>query len=220
MQMNNRIKNILKGIIVMFIFIAVIPLVFLLYKQSSNVLSSSRGKHHFEIVDYPTPNFDPDSINDVIGVVLHHTAEPTVENALNILSSPEKKVGTHVVIDTDGTRYIMAKPTAVTYHAGYSVLNGREGCNYFTVGIEFQGNTLNEPLTENQIESGIEYLLPIIKSYNIQLDNIVTHQMIRKAYKEKYPKSRCSGKVDITQIEYQRFMSRLRVALGNELEEK
>ena len=79
---------------------------------------------------------------------------------------------------------------------------------------------MNEPLTENQIESGIEYLLPIIKAYNIPLKNIVTHQMVRTAYKEKHSKIRCSGKVDITQIEYLRFMSRLRVAIGKELEIK
>ena len=218
--MKSRIDKKHIGIIVVFLFITMTILVFLLCKPSGNASTSLRDVRIFKIVDYPTPNFDPDSINEVIGVVLHHTAEPTVENALKILSSPEKKVGTHVVIDLDGTRYIMAQPTTVTYHAGYSVLNGREGCNYFTIGIEFQGNTLNEPLTENQIESGIEYLLPIIKAYNIALDNIVTHQMIRTAYKEKHPESRCSGKVDITQIEYQRFMSRLRVAIGNELDDK
>lgn len=146
----------------------------------------------------------------MLGVILHHTAEPTAESALKILSSPEKKVGTHVVIDTDGTRYVMAEPTVVAYHAGYSILNGLEGCNYFTIGIEFQGNTLKAPLTEEQIESGTEYLIPIINTYNIPLENIVTHQMIRNAYKEKYPNKRCSGKVDITQTEYQRFMNHLR----------
>lgn len=160
-------------------------------------------------IRFPTPNVDKDRTNDVIGVVLHHTAEPTVEKSLAVLSSPEKKVGTHVVIDTDGTRYVMADPNVVTYHAGYSILNGREGCNYCTIGIEFQGNTLVSPLTTDQIASGIEYLLPIIDKYKIPLENIVTHEMVRKAYKEKYPNKRCSGKIDITQKEYLRFMKEL-----------
>ena len=202
------------GIIVLILIIAVILLVYFLCKPSGNAFTLLEGAHNFKIVDYPTPNFDPDSTNEVLGVVLHHTAEPTAENALKILSSPVKKVGAHVVIDTDGTRYIMAQPTVVTYHAGYSLLNGREGCNYFTIGIEFQGNTLKDSLTEDQIESGIEYLLPIIKMYNIPLTNIVTHQMIRTAYKEKHPESRCSGKVDITQTEYRRFMNRLHIKLS------
>lgn len=163
----------------------------------------------YKEIRFPTPNVDKDRTNDVIGVVLHHTAEPTVEKSLAILSSPEKKVGTHVVIDTDGTRYVMADPNVVTYHAGYSILNGREGCNYCTIGIEFQGNTLVAPLTADQIASGIEYLLPIIDKYKIPLENIVTHEMVRKAYKEKYPNKRCSGKVDIIQEEYLRFMKEL-----------
>lgn len=49
----------------------------------------------------------------------------------------------------------------------------------------------------------------------IPLENIVTHEMVRTAYKQKYPKKRCSGKVDITQIEYVRFMKSLRSAWDN-----
>ena len=156
---------------------------------------------------HPTPNFATDKVNEVKGVILHHTAEPTIQRSLAVLTSKRKGVGTHVVIDTDGTRYIMCAPTVVTYHAGYSILNGRESCNNFTIGIEFQGNTLEKPLTTAQIESAIEYLRPIINKYNIPLSNIVTHEMVRNAYKKKYPNSRCSGKVDITQKEYHRFMN-------------
>ena len=103
-----------------------------------------------------------------------------------------------------------SQPSACAYHAGFSILNGREGCNYCTVGIEFQGNTLEAPLTQDQIASGIEYLLPIMAEYKIPLENVVTHEMVRTAYKEKYPNRRCSGKVDITPEEYQRFMQALK----------
>lgn len=213
-MIKSKISNKSIGIIVLILIIAIILLAYFLCKPSRNDSTLLEDWNSYRIVDYPTPNVAPDTINEVLGVVLHHTAEPTAEKALRILTSTEKKVGAHVVIDTDGTRYIMTQPTFVTYHAGYSVLNGREGCNYFTIGIEFQGNTLEDPLTENQIESGIEYLLPIIKAYNIPLTNIVTHQMIRTAYKEKHPESRCSGKVDITQTEYKRFMNRLHIKLS------
>ena len=167
------------------------------------------GPQYKEVI-YPTPNIDSAQVNAVQGVILHHTAEPTIENALAILSSPEKKVGTHVVIDTDGTRYIMAKPSVVTYHAGYSILDGRERCNEFTIGIEFQGNTLKRPLTKEQIQSGIEYLIPIMKEYNIPMNHIVTHKMVRNEYKKKYPEKKCFGKVDISDTEYQRFMHELK----------
>ena len=183
-------------------------------KVVTNPTEEQPSKKNYKVVSFPTPNYDRNRKNEVIGVVLHHTAEPTVEKSLAILTSPTRKVGTHVVIDTDGTRYIMAEPEVAAYHAGLSILNGHEGCNYYTVGIEFQGNTLVAPLTEDQIASGIEYLLPIIEKYNIPLENIVTHEMVRMAYKQKYPKKRCSGKVDITPTEYMRFMKALREVLN------
>ena len=160
----------------------------------------------FEEKDYPTPNYDRRRKNEVKGIVLHHTGELTLAESLEILSSPERKVSTHVVIDTDGTRYIMADPTVVTFHAGRSVLYGREHCNYCTVGVEFQGNTQVAPLTAEQIASAIEYLLPIMERYDIPLKNIVTHEMVRNAYRRLYPDKPCDIKVDITPIEYAHFM--------------
>jgi N-acetyl-anhydromuramyl-L-alanine amidase AmpD len=179
-------------------------------EQYTDTLSNELPKKNYKEVSYPTPNIDASRKNAVQGVILHHTAEPTIEKSLGVLTSLTKRVGTHCVIDTDGTRYIMCKPEVVTYHAGLSVLNGKEGCNYFTIGIEFQGNTLVSPLTQDQMESAIEYLRPIIRKYNIPYDNIVTHEMIRQAYKKKHPQKRCSGKVDITQTEYKRFMKLLK----------
>ena len=215
----SKIKSIFFVIIVLSVVAIIIDVLYTDNKRQKTTnglqdISVIERKEYQEIV-YPTPNFDKERTNQVVGVVLHHTAEPTVEKSLEILSSPKKKVGTHVVIDTDGTRYLMADPEVATYHAGWSVLNGQEGCNYCTVGIEFQGNTLVEPLTEDQIASGIEYLLPIIARYNIPLENVVTHEMVRTAYKQKYPQKRCSGKVDITQTEYLRFMKYLRQVWDN-----
>lgn len=180
-------------------------------EQYTDTLFNELSKECYKEIPFPTPNIDTSRRNTVEGVILHHTAEPTVQRSLDILTNSPRRVGTHCVIDTDGTRYIMCKPEVVTYHAGLSVLNGKEDCNNFTIGIEFQGNTLVAPLTENQMKSAIEYLRPIIKKYNIPYSNIVTHEMIRQAYKKKHPQKRCSGKVDITQTEYKRFMKLLKI---------
>lgn len=182
--------------------------------QMQNNPQSQLSKKKYKEKKHPTPNYDRNRKNEVEGVILHHTAEPTIEKSLGVLTSLKKKVGTHCVIDLDGTRYIMCEPEIATYHAGLSVLNGKEGCNYFTIGIEFQGNTLEKPLTNDQINSAIEYLKPIIAQYKIPLSNIVTHEMVRKAYKKRHPQKRCSGKVDITQTEYQRFMKVLKQSLA------
>ena len=199
----------MKKIIVCSTTILFLTTIFTIYTMAS--CRKNEGVHpHYKEISYPTPNIEPDSVNDVQGVVLHHTAESTIQKSLDILSSPEKKVSTHVVIDYDGTRYIMAKPTAVTWHAGRSILRDREECNSFTIGIEFQGNTLENPLTTDQINSAIEYLLPIISQYHIPIENIVTHEMVRQTYKKKYPDSKVYNKCDITQKEYHRFIKALK----------
>ena len=196
--------------------IGVVTAVWLIGRQQSQEECRKKPVQHsyakikgFEEKRFPTPNYDRNRTNEVKGIVLHHTGEPTVEESLEILSSPERKVSTHVVIDTDGTRYVMADPTVVTYHAGLSILHGMEHCNFCTIGVEFQGNTLETPLTGAQIASAIEYLLPIMEEYQIPLDNIVTHEMVRNAYREQYPDKPCDIKVDITSVEYYHFMQML-----------
>ncbi|MDE5877633.1 MAG: N-acetylmuramoyl-L-alanine amidase [Muribaculaceae bacterium] len=152
--------------------------------------------------------------NEVKGVVLHHTAAGgSAEDVANTMCRPGHKVSCHVVIDKDGTRYVLAEPTDITWHAGYSKLGNRFKANEFTIGIEFHGNTLEAPLTDAQIESAIEYLKPIIKQYKIPAENIVTHQMIRDAYRQAVPSNKKAWpKVDITPEEYERVLKALKEA--------
>lgn len=152
--------------------------------------------------------------NKVKGVVLHHTAA-SLQGSIDVFTGKRaKKASSHVIIDTDGTRYVFAPPTAITWHSGRAVLNGKSdrynSVNGFTIGIEFQGNTLSGPLTDAQINSAIEYLLPIIRKYHIPLRNITTHKRVRDAWNKKYPKNRAAVKQDITEKEYDRFMKALR----------
>ena len=152
--------------------------------------------------------------NEVQGIILHHTATTDVRETLKTLCFKiEHDASCHVVISKDGTRYILAPPTAVTWHAGYSLLNGRENCNDFTIGIEFMGNTQESPLTKAQINSAIEYILPIMRQYGIPKENIVTHEKVRHDWMVKNPDRTkelgVKGKVDISAKEYIRFMAKL-----------
>ncbi len=153
--------------------------------------------------------------NKVQGVVLHHTACSSMQKALGALLSPGTGRSCHVAIDRDGTRYILADPETITKHAGYSYFMGREKVSEFTIGIEFQSvDTRVQPLTNEQIESAIDYLLPIIKKYHIRLSGITTHEQVRTAWLKRHPGSDVPEKVDIAQADYQRFMAALRKRLG------
>lgn len=170
------------------------------------------GKY-WETSQFHTPNLH-EGKNEVKAVVLHHTASNgTGEMVARDLCRPGRGASCHVVIDTDGTRFVLADPEEIPFHAGYSKLGNRFRVNTFSIGIEFQGNTLERPLTDEQIESAVEYLKPIIKRYRIPAKNIVTHQMVRDAYKKAIPgNKKASTKEDITPVEYERVLNALDTA--------
>lgn len=71
-----------------------------------------------------------------VATVIHDTASPTALSAINTFLDIASKVSAHVVVDLDGTITQMVEFDTVAWHAGKSVLDGRSGCNSFTVGIE------------------------------------------------------------------------------------
>ena len=157
----------------------------------------------------PTPNIG-EGTNAVKGIVLHHTASDKLRSSLYTLRLVESQTSSHVLIARDGTRYVLATPEQITWHAGRSSLHGEVNCNAFTIGIEFVGNTEERPLTRKQVASALEYCLPLIKEYSIPLENIVTHEMIRDEWIKSQNDTLCPTKCDIVQSEYVRFMKELR----------
>jgi N-acetyl-anhydromuramyl-L-alanine amidase AmpD len=85
------------------------------------------------------------------------------------------------------------------------MFNDRLNVNDFMLGIEFQGDTGKRPLTDQQIQSAVEYLKPIILKYRIPLSSIVTHENVRDAYNEYATKNgmkKADRKVDINYANY------------------
>lgn len=174
-------------------------------KHQKHVVFPRTKVGDFWVEDHPSPNIG-EGKNRVEAIILHHTASTTIKDALGALCSPKTQVSSHCLIDVDGTRYILAAPEAIAWHAGYSLLDGKEKANEFSIGIEFQGNTEEAPLTEQQIQSAIDYILPLMEKYHITPEHIVTHQMIRQNYIDAHPGTDVPQKVDITPAEYQHFM--------------
>lgn len=160
--------------------------------------------------------------NEQSGVLLHHTAfmEPDLTDVVGHLTNPAHEVSSHVVIGYDGSRKILATPDKVTFHAGHSMWNNRSNVNDFMVGIEFQGDTNKKDLTNEQIQSAVEYLKPIIKQNNIKLEDITTHEQVRNLYnhyvaRENLNRKRrdrltaAPPKHDINQVNYEKIINEL-----------
>lgn len=152
------------------------------------------------------------------GIVLHYTAfdnDDDLTNVTKYFQDPKKQASAHVVIAPDGKRRVFANPDKVTFHAGYSMFNGISDVNDFMLGIEFQ-NPGNKSLTQEQIDSFIEYAEPIIRKNNIPLESLVTHEDVRRQYKEYLTKNgkkkdadKIPDKHDLTESQYKQIIDAL-----------
>lgn len=138
--------------------------------------------------------------------------DPNLRSVTDHLTRPNEE-SAHVIIGFDGSRRVLARPDQVTFHAGQSAWNKRTNVNDFMVGIEFQGDTNRQDLTQEQIDSAVEYMTPIIKANNIRLEDIVTHQQIRDLYNDyakKNGQKTAPSKPDINQVNYARVIEALK----------
>ena len=81
------------------------------------------------------------------------------------------------------------------------------------IGIEFQGDTDKKNLTQEQIDSAVEYMTPIIRQNNIRLEDIVTHQQVRDMYNDYAKKNggkTAPNKPDINYSNYVRIIEALK----------
>lgn len=97
-------------------------------------------------------------------------------------------VSAHYGIDRNGDVYEWVPPHKQAWHAGRSIMNGRESCNRFTIGIELFST--GEDFTQEQIISCIEL------THNLPSGWIHGHDEVRAAWNKKYPNKKSSVKKD------------------------
>jgi len=72
------------------------------------------------------------------------------------------------------------------YHAGYSIMNGREDCNSFTNGYALIGGSAWEYEYDQILKLG-EVLAKDMTANNYSLDWIKGHDEVRAEWRDKYP---------------------------------
>jgi N-acetyl-anhydromuramyl-L-alanine amidase AmpD len=115
-------------------------------------------------------------------IVVHHT-DGSYLGSVAWCRNPASKVSYHCIIARDGRRTVLAKPTQRAWHAGVSSWKGRRDVNSFSHGVAFSGNTYTDPLEPDAIESFLEYVIPLMKSYGISADQFTDHRTIAPSRK-------------------------------------
>ncbi len=141
-----------------------------------------------KIVPYPSPNFNDRPAGAVIDcVVLHYTDVATIEEALQILTDPEREVSSHYAIDEDGTIYQLVAYEKRAWHAGPSSWQGQDNVNHFSIGIELQNGGYHAgyaltgewpPFPDAQINALMELLKALMAKFPIPLGRVVGHEDI------------------------------------------
>ena len=84
----------------------------------------------------------------------------------------------HCIIARDGRRTITNRDDNRAYHAGASSFKGMTSLNNCSIGVAFERSSYTEPLQPAAIESAIEYIVPLMKKWNITLDMVTDHRTI------------------------------------------
>lgn len=98
------------------------------------------------------------------------------------------------IIERDGTIIELVPDNFKAYHAGYSIMNGRERCNDFALGIALAGGTKWE-YTDDQMLSLGDLLAKEMTKNKFTLDYVKGHDEVRANWLEKYPEKAKEKKV-------------------------
>ena len=132
----------------------------------------------------PSPNVSSSRIKPE-GVVLHHSSG-SYGGSVSWILKDASNVSYHCIIYTDGSRTSFADDDRRCWHAGKSRFKGRGGCNGFLLGLAVSGNTKTRELTDDEVASAVEWLLPRFEKWGWpkDLSTITTHREISPGRKD------------------------------------
>ncbi len=149
-----------------------------------------------------TPNVSQGRRIKPKAIVLHHTSG-TYAGSVAWCMNPASRVSYHCIVAKDGRRSTLADPDERTWHAGVSSWRGKRDLNSWSIGAAFEGDTYKRPLSEDEMASMAEYLLPLMKQYNLALSDVTDHRTVSPGRKD-----------DLNPVELARFKKYLAARLA------
>jgi N-acetylmuramoyl-L-alanine amidase len=107
-------------------------------------------------------------------VVIHHTAQNSVEQTLKTFTMPRTNVSAHYVIGRDGEIYHMLNDYFRAWHGGTGKWGNNTDLNSSSIGIELDNNG-SEPFPEAQINSLLDILAILKERHRIPAANFIGH---------------------------------------------
>ncbi|MDB5131374.1 MAG: amiD [Mucilaginibacter sp.] len=108
-------------------------------------------------------------------VIIHFTAQDSVQQTLKTFTVASTQVSAHYVIAKNGGVFHMVNDYLRANHAGAGRWGSVTDMNSCSIGIEIDNNG-SEPFTDRQINSLLALLAQLKKDYNIPAANFIGHQ--------------------------------------------
>ncbi|MFD2596876.1 N-acetylmuramoyl-L-alanine amidase [Sphingobacterium griseoflavum] len=116
-------------------------------------------------------------------VVIHHTAQHSINQTIRTFQLQHTKVSAHYVIGKDGRVVQMLNDYLRSWHAGKSKWGNITDMNSVSLGIELDNNG-REPFAEAQIQSLLVLLDSLKTKYQIPFTNFIGHADIAPTRKD------------------------------------
>lgn len=107
-------------------------------------------------------------------VILHHTAQNSLEQTIKTFTLARTQVSSHYVVSRDGKVVQMLNDYLRANHAGSGRWGNDTDLNSSSIGIEIDNNG-SEPYSDVQIRSVMAILGTLKKRYNIPAANFIGH---------------------------------------------
>lgn len=136
----------------------------------------------------PSPNFTPNKGIDKDAIVYHHTGG-ALKASLSWLRNSASGVSCSYLVAKTGAIYQLVTDADIAWHAGYSLMpDGRENVNNFSFGIEIENEgDGKDAYPQIQIDAIVALARYLVGRYGIKRENNVTHELVRRLWKQKYP---------------------------------
>jgi N-acetylmuramoyl-L-alanine amidase len=124
-----------------------------------------------------SPNFNQrPNPKDIWAIVIHSTANSSLEGVINWFNNPQALVSAHYSIGKDGRTVQHVRDENRAWHAGKSEWKGVPNVNNYAIGIELVNlNDGQDPYPEEQHQANVQLCITMCRKHNIKTENIMGH---------------------------------------------